>query len=372
MKSNKKITPALIAEILGKKKGKWEELAKSNDPIKKRTGEYKLGRIQTLLDQVFELQESFKPQESEVIMRNGGQIDPFMYQYYLINQRYGSQINKDLLERLESYNEQIPAPIPENISILHGNYLPNLKEYNRSTLQKQSNLNTPSVTKSGNFDAAFNVPEEQYIDDIPFDTSKIATKKVMREYKNPGLYKTLNWAGKNIAGIAQGASILGDYISQMAYINKMEEPTKVAFAPRVTLNKNMDTSAYKRQAARALRTGYKQTDNMQSQVGAAVRGSMLGSYINNLGDINTQASNYRMQMENQEAGINQQVGAQNAMILNDLYNRQNMFRNQRYGAKQQALSGLFTKAQLMGKEYTDRKWMSKIYGNKVMEYLKSK
>lgn len=276
----KKQSIATLAEALGKKKGKWEKLAESPDKIKQNTAKYKLNRIDTLFDSLFELQESMKPVSKDTpMMRKGGNLPKAMYGW------------------------------PE-----------------------------------------FNIPEEEYIDDIPFDTSKIATRKVMRQYKNPELFKVGEFVKDNATSIAQGVGMLGDFINQMHYINKMEEPKQTAFVPRVVLNKNMDTSAYKRQAVEALRTGYKQTNDLPSNVSASVRGNLLSSYLSAAGDINTQANNYRMQMENQEAGMNQQVSAQNAMILNDLYNRQNMFRNQRVGAKSNAWSGLLGKSQMFAKD----------------------
>lgn len=237
---------ATIAEALGKKKGKWEKLAKSSDKIKQNTAKYKLDRINTLFDTLFKLQESMKPSDSKY--------------------KYGGNLPKAM--------------------------------YGLPTF----------LQKSGEF-----------VKD--------------------------NWTG-----IAQGASILGDFINQQAAIKQMEEPNKAAFVPRTTLNKNMDTSAYKKQAIEALRTGYKQTKDLPSNVSASVRGNLLSSYLGAAGDINTQFNNYRSQMENQENIMNQQVYAQNAQILNDLYNRQNMFSNQQIAAKSNAYSNLLNKAQLFAKD----------------------
>lgn len=275
----KKQSIATLAEALGKKKGKWEKLAESPDKIKQNTAKYKLNRIDTLFDNLFELQESMKPVSKDTpMMRKGGNLPKAMY------------------------------GLPTTWEELLG--------------EKQKGLQ-----------------KSDYYFDLP------SSEKELSFLQKSGEFDKNNWTG-----IAQGVSILGDFINKRSAINQMEEPKQAAFVPRVTLNKNMDTSAYRRQAVEALRTGYKQTKDLPSNVSASVRSNLLGSYLGAAGDINTQANNYRSQMENQEAGMNQQSSAQNAMILNDLYNRQNMFRNQRVAAKANAWSGLLGKSQMFAKD----------------------
>lgn len=270
---------ATIAEALGKKKGKWEKLAKSSDKIKQNTAKYKLDRINTLFDTLFKLQESMKPSDSKY--KYGGNLPKAMY------------------------------GLPTTWEELLG--------------EKQNGLQKSS-----------------YYSDLPSSGKERSLPSFLQK---SGEFVKEKWTG-----IAQGASILGDFINQQAAIKQMEEPNKAAFVPRVTLNKNMDTSAYKRQAIEALRTGYKQTKDLPSNISASVRSNLLSSYLGATGDINTQANNYRSQIENQENIMNQQVYAQNAQILNDLYNRQNMFSNQQTAAKSNAYSNLFNKAQLFAKD----------------------
>lgn len=304
----KKQSIATLAEALGKKKGKWEKLAESPDKIKQNTAKYKLNRIDTLFDNLFELQESMKPVSKDTpIMRKGGNLPKAMYGF-------------DTWEELLG--------------------------------EKQKGLQKSS-----------------YYFDLP-SSGKERTKPSF-------LQKAGEFAKDNWTGIAQGVSILGDFINQRSAINQMEEPKQAAFVPRVTLNKNMDTSAYRRQAVEALRTGYKQTKDLPSNVSASVRGNLLGSYLGAVGDINTQANNYRSQMENQEAGMNQQSSAQNAMILNDLYNRQNMFRNQRVAAKANAWSGLLGKSMMMAQDYNKQAFQKNVmlpaltssYSKQTLNYL---
>lgn len=153
-------------------------------------------------------------------------------------------------------------------------------------------------------------------------------------------------------GIFQGAAMIGDFANQMSAIKDMKEPNKVALAPQARLNKNMDTSAYRNDANRAFRTQNMIANNAPNQsVGNAMRGNIMGQYLNSLGQVNTAANNYRSQMENQEAGLNASINIQNAGIMNDFYSAKNQFANNKRMAKANAFSGLLGNAQLMTKDY---------------------
>ena len=70
-------TYASIAENLGKQKGKYEKLAKSNNYRDKNTVERGVNNVQRKLDNLFEIQENSKPPVNNApILADGGYIDP--------------------------------------------------------------------------------------------------------------------------------------------------------------------------------------------------------------------------------------------------------------------------------------------------------
>jgi len=238
-----------------------------------------------------------------------------------------------------------------------------VKEYlDRINAAKQIPVNTEAYK--------FNpeIPEEAYVDDIPFNTKEIAEGVPGFNEKLASNSKTkvgrLLSKNPNLAtGIFQGAAMLGDFANQMSAINSMEEPSKVALAPQARLNKNMDTSAYRNDANRAFRTQNMIANNAPNQsVANAMRGNIMGQHLNSLGQVNTAANNYRSQMENQEAGLNASINMQNAGIMNDFYSAKNQFANNKRMAKANAFSGLMGNAQLMTKDYRQQAFDKKKYG----------
>lgn len=377
-------TYADIAKLLGKKKGKYEKLG--NDAISQNTKKLGVNLIDKQLDELFEKQESGKmaKMNSKGLpkavngLRNGW--PPYNYNEYnghfLQNDYYNPNEYEDKLK----YKENL-------ISLLRRNSGLNLTEFYdvhpRSDLIKQFSSptkkkesvpilenrinNTTSVTPITPVNP-YN-PSQDLLNESVIKYKKDADKQIKnaekfmnkeakkiipnKQFKNTQVGGFLS--NPNVqTGIGQGAAMLGDYINQISAINKMKSPNQAALAPKVKLDKNMDTSSYKREALKALRTGQKQAGMTgNSNVANAVRGDLLSRYLDAMGNINTESNNYKMQAGNQEAGINAQIAAQNAGILNDLYAAQNQFWNNRIGARQRALSGLFANSQLMAKDYRD-------------------
>jgi hypothetical protein len=153
----------------------------------------------------------------------------------------------------------------------------------------------------------------------------------------------------NLGSFTEMVPLIGaaaDYFNQNSAINKMVPNEAPVLAPRVSLNKTMDTGNAVGTIERGRRSAKLAASKLRdSQVAAGLSGQADAGATQNYLDLLSGLSNYRLQAENQEAQINAGIDANNAATINQGKSQLTSFKNAQTAARSNNTSNFFTKAQ---------------------------
>lgn len=146
----------------------------------------------------------------------------------------------------------------------------------------------------------------------------VSGTRVPYDYSEPAVNPYAGWQRQNNIGLGISAAtsgisgMLGSYA-----MGRMQSPAAPALLPRVWLNKTLDTGATRNDIARANMTAQRQAEGLTDrQVTTALKQKAGVNTINQLGRVAEAENNFRTEVGNREAMMNNQVGAQNVWMLN--------------------------------------------------------
>lgn len=232
--------------------------------------------------------------------------------------RYGGGLTYGLVDDDTKYNKNKISPqynrYDENSYYKTRPLNPELfnKTFNTNTRMFDKFDWTPSMLTSGergrtntNFEPTFR--NEEYIDDIPFNTSEQLSRKDQRQVRrmnNPGGKSNFsNFMGNNGAGIGQGLSFLGNTVTEIDAISKMNKNPFPTYHNYTFQTPNADVNApiYEK-AASDVRVGEQTLANTilshtsDSNAALSKLGALKGRTYGALTDIYSRKASDRNQM----------------------------------------------------------------------------
>lgn len=167
---------------------------------------------------------------------------------------------------------------------------------------------------------------------------------------NPEKVKDIKTTGAGLAPIAL------DWANQRRAINQMEAPPAPALVPGTVLNKNLDISAPLNESNRMRRTAELQAEEFADpQMTIALKQKAKVMDMMNKGKLLSQKANFRTQLENQEASINNYNTLMNTTALNRHKAEMTDFTNNRTAARANNNTAALVKGQQLLTDNKNRK-----------------
>ena len=204
-----KLTIADIAEILGKKKAKYEKLANSKDRFENNTAKLKLGKIDSLMNDLFNFQEAFKPKTNNYGLSKAKYGWPPNYweigdaSNYMVNtpeNPFPKKQFKNTKVGQALSNPNVQAGIGQGLGML-GDYINQIGAINR-TDQPDRVATVPKVRLNKNMDTS--------------DLKRQAVRALRASQMQA------NQSGNTNVSNAVRSDLLGAYFDQLGKINSAE------------------------------------------------------------------------------------------------------------------------------------------------------